>query len=180
MDRQIAHSERFPQGSLYDDLIAMVFAFHALEAYLNYIGEHLAPEVWANEREFFQKQPYRGFDGRIRKIFELCEIAESDRGTRPYSTVWLLKDLRDFIAHGKTEKISQVVEHGAHEEAPWAKTQLSEYVTKERAYEARDDIAAIAQQIHDAARPRVNDIWFGKGPFDGLLGHNQISSRVAT
>ena len=29
VDRQIAHSERFPQGSLYDDMIAMVFASRA-------------------------------------------------------------------------------------------------------------------------------------------------------
>jgi hypothetical protein len=46
----------------------MVFAFHTLDAYLNYAGEHLAPEIWQNEGEFFAKQPYRGFDGKIRKV----------------------------------------------------------------------------------------------------------------
>src|SRR4051794_31296704 len=35
-------------------LVAMVFAFHAVEAYLNFVGELLAPDIWKNEREFFK------------------------------------------------------------------------------------------------------------------------------
>jgi hypothetical protein len=94
--------------------------------------------------------------------------------------VWLLKSLRDLIAHGKTQKISQVVEHSADEQAPWASSQLNELVTKENAYEARDDVHAIAQRLHDAACLKVRDIWFGDQPFAGVLGHNEVTSRVAT
>src|SRR6476661_401985 len=97
--RQLEHGQSTPAGAFYDDLVAMVFALHALEAYLNYVGEHLAPRIWKDERNFFHNEPYRGFDGKIRKILELTHIAEPERDQRPYSTVWLLKDLRDQISH---------------------------------------------------------------------------------
>lgn len=29
-------------------LVALVFAFHTVEAYPNYVGEKLAPEIWAH------------------------------------------------------------------------------------------------------------------------------------
>ncbi|MFZ3320753.1 MAG: hypothetical protein WA190_00165 [Usitatibacter sp.] len=181
VDRQIAHSERFEQGSLYDDMIAMVFAFHALEAYLNYVGELLAPGIWKTEREFFSKQPYRGFDGRFRKVLELCEIAEPSREARPHSTVWLLKSFRDLIAHGKPEHISHIVTHAAGEYVPRMQTILQTLVTKENTYRARDDILSVANEIHGAAKPKIKDNWFGAaGPFEGALGYATGSSRVAT
>ena len=43
--RQLEHAKANPSGAFYDDLVAMTFAFHALEAYLNYVGEKLAPDM---------------------------------------------------------------------------------------------------------------------------------------
>ena len=179
--RQIAHSERFEEGSLYDDMIAMVFAFHALEAYLNYVGQLLAPEIWEKEREFFRKQQYRGFDGKLRKVLELCQLPSPNRTERPYSTVWLLKALRDLIVHGKTERISQVVKHTAGQYVPRMQTTLQALVTKENAYRSRDDILAVAVEIHDAAKPKIKDVWFAAaGPFEGVLGYSTGSTGVSS
>jgi hypothetical protein len=178
--RQLDRSAQFPQGSMYDDMIAMVFAFHAFEAYLNYVGEHLAPEIWKDERKFFQGNSYRGFDGKVRKVLELCEIAEPARDGQPYSTVWLLKDLRDVVAHGKVERVTGVVEHSIDEEPPWMTTALDRMVTAENAQRASEDILAVAMIIHEAARSKVSDIWFGRGPFDGVLAHSERSKTVAT
>ena len=49
-------------------LVAMVFAFHTVEAYLNYIGELLAPDIWKDERNFFRREPYRGWDGKLDEV----------------------------------------------------------------------------------------------------------------
>src|SRR5438045_8862402 len=117
--RQLEHAKANPSGAFYDDLVAMTFAFHALEAYLNYVGEKLAPDIWKNERSFFSKQPFRGFDGRIRKVFELVGLPEPARDARPYSSVWLLKGLRDLMAHGKVERIASPFKHDQPEEPPW-------------------------------------------------------------
>lgn len=178
--RQLEHSTQVPTGAFYDDMITMIFAFHAFEAYLNYVGDRLAPHVWKDERNYFRKEPYRGFDGKIRKVLELCEIAEPDRLTRPYSTVWLLKDLRDLIAHGKTEKIAQLIEHSHDEEAPWMRTPLDALVTNDNAHRAHDDIKLVAHQINDAARPKIEDVWFSHMPFEGVLQHSERSSKSAT
>jgi hypothetical protein len=45
-------------------LVAMVFAFHTVEAYLNFVGERLASKVWEDERNYFRKEPYRGREGK--------------------------------------------------------------------------------------------------------------------
>ena len=177
--RQLDHAKRVPAGAFYDDLVAMVFAFHALEAYLNYVGGKLAPNIWKDERNYFRKEPYRGFHGKIRKLFELAGLPEPARDTRPYSTVWLLKDLRDLMAHGKVEKISDVFDHSRDEESPWVQTPLGSLVTEVNAQMAQDDLKSVAQAIHDAARSKIDDIWFGTVPFEGVLQYNDASSRIA-
>jgi len=35
-------------------LVAMVFAFHTVEAYVNFAGEQLAPAIWADEQNNFR------------------------------------------------------------------------------------------------------------------------------
>jgi hypothetical protein len=51
-------------------LVAMVFGFHTVEAYLNFVGERLAPEIWDDERNYFRREPYRGWDGKLRKVMD--------------------------------------------------------------------------------------------------------------
>jgi hypothetical protein len=116
VERQLGHAAGTPRGSAKDHLVAMVFSFNTLEAYLNYAGEHLAPQIWKDERNFFRSEPFRGFDGKVRKVLELVGLEEPIRTDRPYSTVWMLKDLRDLIAHAKPLKFSYVVEHSADDE----------------------------------------------------------------
>ena len=67
-------------------LVAVTFAFHALEAYVNFAGEHLAPDLWADEQNSFRKDPYRGWKGKLRKVLELTNVPwEPD--ARPLRTV---------------------------------------------------------------------------------------------
>lgn len=179
VERQLDHAKKIPSGAFYDDLVAMTFAFHALEAYLNYVGEKLAPDIWRDERNYFRKEPFRGFDGKVRKVFDLVGVAEPARNTRPYSSVWLLKGLRDLMAHGKVERIADVFKHGREEESPWARTALDSIVIPANAQVAHDDVKSIAQSIHDAANPKIDDVWFGQLPFGGVLQHNEGSSRIA-
>ena len=178
--RQLEHAKSNRSGAFHDDLVAMVFAFHALEAYLNYVGEHLAPDIWKDEQNFFKKQPYRGFAGKMKKVLELVELTEPDPDSRPYITVWLLKDLRDLIAHGKVERHTTVVEHGHGEEPLWHPTPLDDLITEANAQQAHDDIKSFAQQLHDLAKPKVNDVWFGSSAFEGPNWHGERTSRIAT
>jgi hypothetical protein len=92
-------------------LVAMVFGFHTVEAYLNFVGERLAPDVWQDERNYFRKMPYRGWDGKLRKVMELVGMPWPEPIGRPIKTILELRELRDLTAHSKPEKISVDIVH---------------------------------------------------------------------
>ena len=63
-------------------VVAMVFAVHTVEAYRNFIGECLDPADWADERNYFRNEPYRGFEGKVKKVLELVGLPfRARRGT---------------------------------------------------------------------------------------------------
>jgi len=71
-------------------LVAMVFAFHAMEAYLNYVGQRLAPEIWEEEREHFRTT---GFKGKLSEVMDTAGL-NWEPGKRPIQTVLGLEKLR--------------------------------------------------------------------------------------
>ncbi len=159
-------------------LVAMVFAFHAVEAYLNFVGERLAPEIWQDERNYFSQEPYRGFKGKLRKVMELVELDLSE-DERPLKTIYALKTLRDMIAHGKPEKLAGEIVHPEGSEAPRAVSALTWMFTpKEKMTTAVSDVKDLINQIHTLAVPNVkNDPWFGD---DALCGPDAWSFGSTT
>ena len=156
----------------------MMFAFHTLEAYLNFAGHKLAPEIWATERDYFRKEPYRGFDGKIRKIISLVGIIEPDRTVRPYSSIWLLKELRDLIAHAKLELFSGTIEHPEDEEPTLQLSQVAALVTRENVLHTSSDVENFIEMLHQAARPFVADKWFGDKALKGAIQHSGAHTSI--
>jgi len=161
MQGEIA-KERQGRGAFYNYLVSMVFALHTVEAYLNFIGELLAPAIWKDERNYFRKEPYRGFEGKLRKVLELVSIpwAVADR---PLKTVLELKELRDLIAHPKTEQLGGSDQTPGNEipDLRLVPTTLSKMVTAEACAVSIRDVEGFLDNIHTAARPQVDDPWFG-------------------
>lgn len=62
------------EGSFFPVLISQMFAFHTIEARMNFVGERIAPEIWKGERDYFRNEPYRGWDGKLRKVMELVGL----------------------------------------------------------------------------------------------------------
>ena len=100
------------------ELSAMLLAYLTLESYVNFLGDRLAPEIWKIERDFFNKHPYKGMSGKLKKIFEIIEVDEPNKGKRPYQTIQKLKQLRDYLSHGKPDKYTKVVIHHKDEAPP--------------------------------------------------------------
>ncbi len=159
--------ERQGRGQFYNHLVAMVFALHTVEAYLNFVGELLAPAIWKNERKFFSKGPYRGFGGKLRKVMELISLPVAE-DVRPLKTVLELKELRDLIAHPKTEQVSGSIRTPGND-VPLAPAEFTLYkkVTAEACAVAIKDVEEFLESIHAAARPKVDDIWFGPSALHG-------------
>ena len=169
VQRQLASAESNPKGAFYDDLVAMVFTSHTLEGYLNFVGERLDPNFWEKERHHFRQT---GFAGKAKKIFELCGRPEPDKTIRPYSSVWELKILRDQIAHGNPIRFRLDTEHG-HDDRPdyTGYSPLTDAVTHEKAHRYAADADQIIGMIHDAAKSKINDLWFGDEGLRGPMSH---------
>src|SRR5580692_5004930 len=99
VNRQFDPPDDRKKGATYDDLVAMVFAAHSLEGYLNFIGDKILPELWQKEREI-----EGGFEGKLARILQECGLNKFEKGRRPYSTVTELTTLRNNLAHPKTKK----------------------------------------------------------------------------
>jgi hypothetical protein len=150
-------------------LVAMVFAFHAMEAYINYVGISLAPEIWANEKEHFRKT---GFKGRLRDVMERAGVAWTP-DKPPLQTVLQLKQLRDAIAHGKPEKQAGEIKHAENTETPYPKFKLrSMFTPKGKMESAVHDVEELANKIQANAKLKLKaeggeDVWFGDEAFQG-------------
>ena len=159
-------------------LIAMVFAFHTVEAYLNFVGEHLAPEIWQDERNYFRKMPYRGWDGKLRKVMELVGMPWPEPLNRPLKTILELRELRDLTAHSKPEKLSVDIVHQEGTKRPSPASDFrSKFTPKDKHKIAVHDVEEFINQVHRLAAPKVNDIWFGSG---ALRGPHEYSSGTTT
>jgi len=159
-------------------LVAMVFAFHTVEAYLNYIGELLAPDIWKDERNFFRREPYRGWDGKLRKVMELVALPWPDPVGRPLKTILELKQLRDLIAHGKSERLAGEVVHAPDTLSPFPSSTLVSMITpKEKLTPVLPDVEQFLDQIHSLAASKTKDIWFGNR---ALQGPRSYSGRTTS
>lgn len=157
VEEQVRIADGREEGWSNPALVAMVFAFHTLEAYLNVVGERVAPEIWQDERNFFRKEPYRGWDGRLRKVMELVGLPQLPQD-RPLKTILELKELRDLIAHGKAERLSGDAE-GADPSYPIF-TLRSLFTPKDKMTRAVHDVEQLIGQIHMRAGAKVSDPLF--------------------
>jgi hypothetical protein len=177
------HSERVRELErewFEQSLVAMVFAFHTVEAYLNYVGERLVPKIWEDEREFFRHKPYRGFDGTLRKVLELVGLSWVSEET-PLKTILELKELRDLIAHGKPEKLKGEFVHPLGTEAPALTSTIRQMVTpKEKLEKVLREVEDTLCQIHSLAKAKIkpDDVWFGNHPFQGTSEWSVYSTTL--
>jgi hypothetical protein len=175
--RQLEHARSNPVGASLDLLVAMVFAFETLEGYLNYIGSHLAPMLWENERS---ERTIRSFSGKAAKVFELCGIQEPNKATRPYSTIWDLQELRDKIAHPKPVRFGRTVYHTDEEPEPNSDHDpLGNFVSLEKTVKAVEDVQELIAVVHAAASLKIDDVWFGEEGLSGPLSHAERSTTLA-
>ena len=161
-------------GEMYDDLVAMVFALHAFEGYLNYIGDKLLPEIWEEERSI-----EGGLEGKLKLILEACGLPGFDKGRRPFATVIALKELRDGIAHPKIykPKTCKTYSHGK-EPSPVPSIHLHTLVCRDKATRARDDVRSIVDRVHAAAVAKYPALHLGDDGLGGILHQHTHKVRL--
>ncbi len=132
----------------YFQTAGMLMAYLTFEAYLNLIGPKIDRVAWKDERKFFNKGPYRGTPGKLKRICEKSNI-QLDASKRPYRTIRELKRLRDFLAHGKVQSYGYSV-HAKEGQQPNLFRGLDIYkmVTRKTADRALQDTEEFIEFLH--------------------------------
>jgi hypothetical protein len=150
----------------------MVFAFHTVEAYLNYVGEHLAPQVWRDERTFFREEPHRGWRGKLRYVMGLVDLPWPEPVARPLATILELKQLRDLIAHGRSERLAGEVVHPSDTLLPFPSSTLMSMITpRDKLTPVLPDVEQFLDQIHSLAKAKTGDVMFGEHALRGARSY---------
>jgi len=160
-------------GPIYYELTVMLMAYLTYEAYINFLGDRVAPEAWKNEKDLFNCDPYRGIAGKLKKISEVCHIQNLKKGERPYQTIVELGTLRDYLSHGKPDKYETQIKHSKRNEPSLFHSNLYQLVTPEKMKRALEDVKVLIEFLHCKAAPYVTDQMFGNKPLEGIIEHSQ-------
>jgi hypothetical protein len=165
---------------IYPSIVSRVFAYNTVEAYLNYVGERIAPEIWVDEWNYFRNEPYRGAFGKLRKIMDLVGLPWTP-ADRPLKTVLELKEIRDLIAHGKPEKLQGTVIHARGTLAPYpASTLRTMAASRDLRLVILPDVESFLDDIQRRAKPllKVEDVWFNDYALFGPSSHGMHSTTL--
>jgi hypothetical protein len=151
-------------GRYFPRLAAGLFLYFAFEAFLNYLGNIVAPEVWADERIFFSRGPggYRGTLGKLDYLMDRLHIARNRR-TRPYRTIVALDRGRDALTHPRAEMIKR----RQRPTAPIPEAQIYQLANPKLFTDACEDIEALAIELLRAGHPE--GIGGNTHPFRGTM-----------
>ena len=81
-------------------LSSLLISYMAYEAFVNFCGQVLLPDLWRDEKRTFKG---KGIEGKLEAISEKLGTFSWSKGTTPYQTIRKLENFRDLVAHGKIQ-----------------------------------------------------------------------------
>lgn len=166
--RLLEHAEANKEVSFYFVLPSLLLSFMAYEAFVNFCGFVLYPELWKNEKAHFKG---KGIEGKLEKIVAKLPGFSWRKGERPYQKLRHLEDFRDIVSHGKVvakEYVAEQKEDGSHFQF---KHSWDTYLSVEAVKSARGDIKLFCQSILVELRKQSEHPQLTFDAFEGSLGH---------
>jgi len=162
-------SEQSEHNSLYFRIAALLLSYLAFEAFINFLGQLLFPEVWANEKDAF-KGKGDIVEAKISKLMEKLTDFEWRKGEAPYQKIKLLKDFRDIVTHGKFVRSNY--ETILKEDGSYIKWQhkWDSFVQPPHVKEFMEAIRGFCQSLTLEARKSSDHLHLVFDAFDGPLG----------
>lgn len=162
---QLDQARASEEGSWYFYLTAMFMGYMVFEAYINYIGHMLDPDVWQDERQRFRGT---GTTGKLDHLVVKFEL-ELDKGARPFTSLKALKSLRDAVAHARPD--TQEAEVSGLYDFPSGLQWLDGQVSEEQASMALGDVDLLIEQLHQC---------FVRADQDGVLPSFALKGALAS
>jgi hypothetical protein len=168
-------AEAQEQGSHHFLLPALLMSFMAYEAFINFCGYVMLPELWKEEKKHFKG---KGIEGRLEAIITKLPAFSWRKGEPPYKRIKNLKNLRDSVAHAKvvaTEYITERKEDGVHFQFkhPW-----DSYLSVEAVKSARTDIKSFCQSLIIELRKESDHLHLNFDAFEGSLASGFSMPKV--
>ena len=128
-------------GRFYSCMATQLFSAFCLEAYLNHLGAEIFP-FWGDiERKL-------GPSEKLQLISHQIGL-RPNFGTRPFQSFKEIFQLRNSLAHGKTEHVKEENEQILYEEDPKLPTaKWKTMINLDMAIKFNDDVLAIIDTIH--------------------------------
>ena len=134
-----------PEGSTFGCMNAIIGSAFALEAYFNDLGAHLF-DYWAKiERSLTPHQ-------KLIVISHELEFFDLDFGSRPFQSVRTLLRIRNKLAHGTTEAVSEEWSEASEDESirkaepEWQKLCVPDATTP-----LYEDVRKVIEFLHEKA-----------------------------
>jgi hypothetical protein len=146
------------EGSAHKFRTSLIFRAFFLEAFLNWLGQHLIPH-WGYLERLSLKE-------KLELLNDLVHVT-ADYGSRPWQIVRELFAFRNFLAHGKpeklkTESLEDVDEFLDGKLGNIARTEWEQFSTEANAVRAKEDVEKIAILLYDKAEVKHDG---ARGPF---------------
>ena len=157
-------------------LSALMMAYLAFEAFINFIGEIMCPSLWANEKEAFRGKG-DAIETKIAAI--VCQLPgyEWRKGERPYQDIKRLKGFRDLVAHGKVVRAKYVtIRKDDGIDFRWSH-EWDEFVELSAVERSMDSVKAFCQSLVVEARKHSDEPHLVFDAFEGALASAEGTSR---
>ena len=108
--RLLEQAEAQEDLSFYFLLPSLLVSFMAFEAFVNFCGFVIVPELWIEEKNNFKG---KGIEGKLAAIVVRLPNFNWRKGEFPYQRIRNLENFRDIVAHGKVLTTQYVAEKKA-------------------------------------------------------------------
>jgi len=162
----LEHAEAQTEGSFYFLLPSLLMSFMAFEAFVNFCGFVLLPELWKEEKKHFKG---KGIEGKLDEIVARLPNFTWRKGELPYQRIRNLEDFRDIVSHGKvvaTQYVAEQKEDGSHFQF---KHSWDTYLSVDAVISARADIKSFCQSLLVELRKHSDHLHLNSDAFEGSL-----------
>lgn len=166
-------SEAEEQTSYHLLLPALLMAFLAFEAFINFCGFVRRPDLWKDEKKHFKG---KGLEGKIEVVVAALPDFNWRKGQRPYQTIRTLEAFRNVVAHGRviaSQYVAEQQEGGRH----FSFTHVwDNYISPSAVEAARADIKAFSQSLLLELRKVSDHPHLNFDAFEGSLASGNSTS----
>jgi hypothetical protein len=172
--RLLEHAETNEDGSFDFLLPSLLISYMAFEAFINFSGFVILPDLWKDEKKNFKG---KGMEGKLEEIVAVLPSFSWRKGEPPYQKIRNLEEFRYIVSHGKVEATRYVAERkedGSHFQFQHS---WDTYLSVNAVKSARGNIKSFCQSLLVELRKHSDHLHLNFDAFEGSLASGTGKSK---